>query len=245
MTVSLIEITRGNTRMDTPSDTPLLQTRGLGRQPADDGRWLLRDIDFQIHAGERLAIVGPTGAGKTVLLRALAALDPIEAGEILWRGESITDAAIPEFRRQAIYLHQRPALFEGSVETNLRLPYSLEIHEREQFDKSRVMELLRQVGREPEFLQQQAGDLSGGESQIVAAVRALQLNPSLLLLDEPTAALDAKTTSELEQLILRWQKEAAARAVIWVSHDPAQVQRVAQREFGLKDGKHLRDSVVK
>lgn len=215
---------------------PLLQACGLGRQ-ANNERWLLRDIDFTINAGERLAIVGPTGAGKSVLLRALAALDPIQAGEIHWQGTPISNIEIPEFRRQAIYLHQRPALFEGDVESNLRGPYRLKIHRSKTFDVALAKQLLKQAGRDEQFFTRQTSDLSGGERQIVALVRALQLDPLLLMLDEPTAALDPETTSAVEELILNWQREdAAQRSVIWVSHDAEQVKRVAERKFAISGG---------
>ncbi len=218
------------------SAPPLLQARSLRRMIPGTQRWLLKDINLQITGGERLAIIGPTGSGKSVLLRALSVLDPIDTGEILWRGNTITNADVPDFRRQAIYLRQRPAIFEGTVETNLRIAYSLRIRGNLEFQKTRVIDLLKQAGRNAEFLDKSAAELSGGEAQITALIRALQCDPTLLMLDEPTASLDPASATAVEQMVVNWQQADDSRAVIWVSHDPAQVLRIATREFALDHG---------
>ena len=109
-------------------------------------------MSLAVNAGDRLGIVGPSGAGKTVLLRSLALLDPLDAGEIRWRGRSVRGDAVPVYRSLAIYLHQRPALFEGTVEDNLRYPFSLTVHRMGPFDRGRAVELLTLLGRDAAFL---------------------------------------------------------------------------------------------
>ena len=213
---------------DTP---PLLEARDLGRRHGDG--WLLHNVQLRIDAGERLAIVGPSGAGKTLLLRALAMLDPLDAGVILWKSCPIAPAEVPDFRRQAIYLHQRSALFEGTVVDNLHLPFLLHAHRGSSFSKELVVSLLAELGRDASFLDKNQRHLSGGEHQLVALIRALQLSPSLLFLDEPTSALDPETTFAVEKMLADWQRAETTRTLVWVSHDAEQIQRVAGRSVVL------------
>ncbi len=219
-----------------PSD-PLLRADRLTRRAAEGAR-LLEEASLELRAGERLVVEGPTGAGKTVLLRALALLDPLEEGRVLWRGEPVADAAVPAFRSRVAYLHQNPALAEGTVEENLRAPFALRIHRGRRFDRERAVELLAALGRDASFLAKAVGDLSGGERQVSALVRVLGIEPEVLLLDEPTASLDPETTARAEALVGRWIGEGAGtRAYVWVSHDRAQAGRVAGRRLGMAAGR--------
>src|SRR5262249_34321245 len=156
---------------------------------------------------DRLAITGPTGSGKTVLLRALALLDPLDEGLIRYRGSPVDGESIPGYRKQVIYLHQRPALFKGSVADNLQRPFALQVHRQKHFDRERLLGLVDFLGRDASFLDQSSRDLSGGEAQIVALLRALQLDPAVLLLDEPSASLDQGAGQAIEGLIGRWLEE--------------------------------------
>ena len=217
--------------------TPLLEARGIGRRQPNGTDWLLREVSIEIHAGRRVAVVGPTGSGKTLLLRALARLDAIDAGQVLWQGRPVCGGAVPRFRQQAIYLHQRPALMEGSVEENLRLPFTLSIYGSREFRRGEILSLLERVHRDETFLDRSSRDLSGGEAQIVALMRAIQLEPTLLLLDEPTAALDEETTRMIEALVVAWfDRSPDERALVWVSHDREQVARIADCVLNMKDG---------
>lgn len=214
----------------------LLETQGIGRLAFRTQHWLLRDISLVVQQGERLAIVGATGSGKTLLLRSLALLDSLDEGQILWLGKPVAARMVPDFRRQAIYLHQRPPLIEGTVEENLRLPYTFAIHAHQTFDRNRVAAMLESVGR-GDLFRRSWRDLSGGEAQIVALVRALQLEPTLLLLDEPTASLDSETARLIERLVLDWHQQAdRGRAAIWVTHDRAQSDRIATRVLHMQSG---------
>jgi len=218
----------------TPPPTLLEADRITRRTP--EGETLLEGVSLAVAAGERVGIEGPTGAGKSVLLRALSLLDPIEGGALEFRGSPLADGDVPAYRSRVAYLHQSPALVEGTVEENLRLPFALRIYRDRSFDRERVAELLGALGQEPSFLGKQKGDLSGGERQVTALVRLLQLAPEVLLLDEPTAALDPESTALAEELIVRWV-EAGERAAVWVTHDPAQADRVATRRMRLARGR--------
>ncbi|MGH7571952.1 MAG: ABC transporter ATP-binding protein [Gemmatimonadota bacterium] len=221
--------------------TALLEARGLGRRALDpaghEGPWLLREISVALEPGERVAVVGPSGAGKTLLLRSLALLDPLDEGEVLWRAESIPDDMVPAYRRQAIYLHQRPALLEGTVEANLRRPFDFAVADGG-YDPGRVRELLSALGRDEGFFARPTGELSGGEAQIAAFLRAIQLEPCVLLLDEPTAALDREAVTAIERLVEGWFGAGSGeRALVWVSHDADQARRMTTRVVRLSAGR--------
>ncbi len=186
------------------ASTPVILVNGIGRRDPKGDAWLIRNISFVLDFGDRLGVVGPSGSGKTVLLRAIALLDPLDAGSIQWQGRPVRGEGVPAYRKHAIYLHQRPALWDGTVEDNLRFPYTLTARAGESFNREHAVELLHELGREPAFLAKSSRELSGGEAQLVALVRAVQLEPVVLLLDEPTASLDAATTQAVEGLLDRW-----------------------------------------
>ena len=215
----------------------MLEAVELSRRTAA-GDFLLHGVSFRVKAAERWCILGPTGSGKTLLLRALALLDAVDSGEVRWQGEPITDFEVPAYRRKVIYLHQRPALVEGSVEDNLLLPWTFKAGRKPGLRRENVLHFLSCIGRGADFLERQSRQLSGGERQIVALLRALQLEPQVLLLDEPTAALDVKSTHCVEEIVQTYLKESpVTRASVWVTHDLDQVPLVADWQLSLQSGK--------
>lgn len=214
------------------SGEPVLQAEGLGRQVAE-GRWLWRGFDLRLAAGERLALTGPSGSGKTLLLRTLAGLDRIDEGAVTFAGTPLRGWPMPRYRARVAYLPQRPAMVEGSVETNLRLPFGLKAHRERSYPSAAVDALLERLGRGASFLRQSAAALSGGEAQLVALLRVLLLEPTVLLLDEPSASLDEEVTAALEDVVRAWLDAQPDRAVIWTSHQRSQLERVADRRVAL------------
>lgn len=211
---------------------PTLAAIQMGRNI--ESQWIWQNLDFELQPGESLAIIGPSGVGKSLFLRAIAGLDPIQAGQLTFEGQSLSMLPMPRYRAQVIYLHQRPALIEGTVEFNLQQVYRLALHRKKAYSREQILRYLAPLNRDDTFLQRSVENLSGGEAQIVACLRALQLSPRVLLLDEPTASMDETTAQQIEALIAQWQQADAQRACIWTSHNTSQIERVTDRQFHLK-----------
>lgn len=216
------------------SISTILETRNLTRRSSLGQQPLLDCETLVISPGDQIFCRGKSGSGKTVLLRALAALDHTE-GELLWRDSLISPSMHPTFRSDVTYLHHTPTLPEGTVRAALQEPFSWASHATKHFDELKVSGWFRNLGREADFLEKANHNLSGGESQIVSVVRALQLSPSVLLLDEPTSAIDGETVAKFEELVCDWVQKGE-RAFVWVTHDVAQAARIGKRTITVEDG---------
>lgn len=217
----------------------VLLGRGLGRRlPDGERRWIWRGLDLGLGPGELVTARGATGSGKTLLLRTLAGLDPVQEGRLELLGRPHRAWTPAGWRRRVVYLHQDPVLFPGTVEENLREPFGWGIHGDRRFDREAIRARLEPLGLDPGWLARDAGGLSGGERQLLALLRALQLDPSALLLDEPTAALDPAATRRVETLVADWLEGAGEdRAVLWVTHDREQARRMGRRRLVLERGR--------
>jgi tungstate transport system ATP-binding protein len=203
-------------------DAPLYRLTGLRK--SYDGRAVVDLEGLEVHAGEVLALVGPSGAGKSTLLRLLNFLEPPTAGTIVYRGRSFGDQRVPiSVRREITTVFQRPALLRGSVRRNVA--YGLGLRGRR--DDRRVAQMLVQVGLDG-LASAKAQRLSGGEMQRVALARALVIQPTVLLLDEPTANLDPANVATIEDIVRRQNREAGTTVVL-VTHNVFQARRLATR----------------
>jgi ABC-type iron transport system FetAB ATPase subunit len=191
--------------------SPLLQIKDLDRP-------MLGPVSLELAAGECLCITGESGSGKSQLLRAVADLDP-HGGRMWLDGVDACDMAPWQWRRQAGLL---------PPESSWWLPRA-----RDHFADGTPV-TLEQLGLEDTVLEQPVARLSSGERQRLALLRLLANRPRVLLLDEPTANLDADNTHRVEAVIADYLKAQDA-AAIWVSHDLAQVARVADRHMVLAD----------
>lgn len=204
----------------------------------EDGRVLLDQVSLEVAAGDRVGVFGPTGSGKSLLLRTLAMLEPVRSGTLLWNASPVTNDHATRYRSRVMYVHQQAPKFEGSVESVLRMPLSMRIHRGRAFDRKWVVEQLAFVGRDASFLSVPHQQLSGGETQMIAILRAAQLNPQVLLLDEPTSALDEQSTHRIESIVRRWYESGEGRrAFVWVSHDERQLARTCTRLLGMRRGR--------
>lgn len=209
----------------------LLSLEDATRQVGDRTLW--RHVDLHLQPGDRLVVEGPSGSGKTLLLRTLAGLDPLSSGQVRFQGRGVDAQSAPHHRARVMYVPQRPTLPAGTALDALRVPFTFSVHKDKEFDPARAAGLLTALGRPPRLLQARTADLSGGEVQTIQLLRALLLDPTVLLLDEVTSGLDHDLAVATEELLLRWCREPG-RALIWVAHDPASRQRMGTRhwEFG-------------
>lgn len=210
----------------------ILSAHNLGRRV--DRGWLWRGLSLQLDAGECLGVAGPSGVGKTLLLRALARLDPLDEGALTLAGRPAAEWPAPEYRARVLFVHQRPELLEGTVDENLRAVLGLRARRGQGFSDGRAADWLTRLGRSPSLLRQRVEGLSGGERQSAALARALLCGPDILLLDEPTSSLDGALARRAEQAVTAWLAEGPGRAALWVSHDPGQVARVAGRRLDME-----------
>jgi len=153
-------------------------------------------------------------------------------GSVSLDGSSPTALGVPAYRRRVAYLAQRPVLFSGSVEDNLRRPFA-HAAVAAAYDEDAAAALLARLGLDSEELPAEARDLSEGQKQRVALARGLLTHPDVLLLDEPTSGLDAESASEVEGLLAE-RAERDACAILWVTHDRQQAERACDRIVDLE-----------
>ncbi len=210
-----------------------LKAHNLG--VAFGGTWVFRGVSLTIEPGQRIALVGPSGSGKSLLLKSLALLHPFDEGRVDWFGEKVGGNRVPAFRSEVMYVPQRAPEVDGLVEEFLKVPFSFAANAAKSYDRELTLSNLKTLGRNDDFLAKPQRELSGGERQIAALIRAVLLNPKVLLLDEPTSAMDGDTASQAEQLITDWCAEDSSRSTVWVTHDIDQAARVSRTQFQMND----------
>jgi len=185
------------------------------------------EVSAALNEGDVLVVRGPSGAGKTTLLRILARLTSAGSGEVFLQGKNWRDIPATGWRSAVHYMSQRPALFDGTAAANLSKPFELRALSSKKFDSDRAKALLEELLLGPNIWNNDARTLSGGEAARLAFVRALLLEPKVLLLDEPTAALDGKARDAFYRVLGRWL-EAGGRTAVLVSHadDYTGIERV-------------------
>ena len=225
--------------METPlrSAHSLLTAEDLSRSVG--GFKLVDDISVQVCAGEVLAVVGPSGSGKSSFLRLLNRLDEPTSGTVFFEGVDYRQISPRELRRKVGMVTQRPFLFPGSVLQNV----SFGPQQRgETFSETRAEELLTRVGLGG-YASRDVANLSGGEAQRVSLARALANTPVVLLLDEPTSALDEQAKAGVESLIQDIIRDTHLTCII-VTHDTAQAMRMATRVMMMEKGRATRIGAV-
>jgi tungstate transport system ATP-binding protein len=197
----------------------------------------LKPMDLSVDQGERVAVYGPNGAGKSTLLQALAGLLPLATGTIQMAGMVLGQAlTAPSYHRRIAAVFQEPLLLKGSVAFNVGLGLALRGIARIERDE-RTHAMLKQL-KIDHLADRHVGELSGGEAQRTSLARALVLDPEVLFLDEPFAALDQPTRRRLVPEIteLLHQRQVAT---LFVTHDFAEASTLCDRCLILDAGEIL------
>lgn len=190
---------------------PLLSCRGLTRRP------FFEDVHLALEPGEIVCLTGPSGSGKSLFLRAVADLDPTDAGEVELAGEERSAVAPETWRRRVLYVQQSAPSLDGTVTDDLARFAELGGGEPESSAALPALDGSLATAR-----------LSGGEAQLLALHRALRASPTVLLLDEGTANLDPALRGTVEAALTDWVE--SERAILWVTHDDALAGRLGARK---------------
>lgn len=205
------------------------------------GQAVLRGVELEIHAGEVVALVGPSGTGKSVLLKTIVGLLRPGHGDVLVEGVSVPGATYAELvrlRRRMGYVFQDAALLDSlSIRENLRLALDDNACRRDpQHCPRRILQALGTVNLAEDVLDKRPAELSGGMRKRVGVARALMNEPCVLLYDEPTTGLDPQNVAAVDSVVLSARARTGATSVV-VTHDMDSVGRIADRVVLLWEGR--------
>jgi tungstate transport system ATP-binding protein len=218
------------------ASTPILETRDL--DIVRGGRLIVHVDRLTIDPGEIRVVLGANGSGKTTMMRALNTLTP-STGEILFRGEPVkSDKERMHLRRQTAAVFQQAYLLNTTVQANVETGLRIRRVDKDE-RRRRATEALEMLGV-GQIAGRQRDGLSGGEAQRVSIARAIAVDPSIIFLDEPTAALDPPTRRDLLRDLERIFRDLKT-SVMWVTHDIGEALAVADRIAFIAGGRLLQD----
>jgi len=195
---------------------------------------VLDNINLQIQKGETLALLGPNGSGKTTLLKILAFIENPSSGEVKFQGATVNFKNAEKTRLKSTLVFQRTILFNTSVYENI--VYGLKVRKTPKNIRDEEVRNALKLAKLEGFEKRPARKLSGGEQQRVAIARALVLKTPLLLLDEPTANLDPKNASLLEEVIATVNREMKT-TIVMATHNMFQAKKLPDRIALMSDGR--------
>ena len=216
------------------TDTVLIETKGLKKSFGDNH--VLKGVDLQIHQGEALAIIGPSGGGKSTFLRCLNLLEEPDGGDVIFEGQKINQKGtdVDKYRQKMGMVFQHFNVFPHmTVKQNITLAPALLKKKTQAEAEENALYLLDRIGlldKKDEYPRK----LSGGQKQRLAIVRALAMEPDVMLFDEPTSALDPEMVGEVLSVIRTLVKDGMTTVI--VTHEMGFAREVSDRIIFISDG---------
>lgn len=202
----------------------------------DNGFVALKNINLHCNEGEITALIGPSGCGKTTMMKLLNRLNSLTAGSVIINGKDISQVDPVELRRSVGYVIQHIGLFPHmNIARNIGTVPRLLKWDKERIRK-RVDELLEMVSLDPDTYRERfPSELSGGQQQRIGVIRALAAEPSVILMDEPFSALDPISREQLQDELVRLQREIK-KTIVFVTHDMDEALKIADKIVLMKSG---------
>ena len=219
--------------------SPLMQLQQISLAASVGSSYLLQNISCSVFRGDRVGIVGPSGAGKTSLLRLLNRLSEPTQGSIELNGQQLSQIPAVSLRSQIVLVPQEPKLLGMGVKEALTYPLLLQKLPKSEI-VTRLDTWITRLNIPQVWLERHELQLSLGQRQLVAIARALMMHPKIILLDEPTSALDAGHASHLLQLLIELAN--SQKTVLMVNHQLDQIQQFASRIFYLENGQLIKNA---
>ena len=230
-------ITQPENNVATQSTVPVIEIKDLHK--AFGKNEVLKGVNLTVKKGENLVILGKSGSGKSITIKCIVGLIPIDQGEINVFGTDVTKIDIDELNKTRVrigFLFQNAALYDSmSVRDNLA--FTLQRHEKELSHDAvdeQIKEILESVGL-VEAIDKMPSELSGGMRKRIGLARTLILKPEIILYDEPTTGLDTITSREISELVVQIQKQYKTTSII-ITHDMACAKFTSNRLMILRDG---------
>lgn len=198
----------------------------------DGKKNILEDINLKVEHGDFISIVGPSGGGKSTLLKLVSNLISPSKGSISFKNKDIIQYSPIEVRQQCAYCYQLPYLFGNTVLENLAFPYEIR---GKKIDFDKISELLSLFKMDKDYIDKNVDKLSGGEKQRLALIRTLIFQPEVLLLDEITSALDADNALIVENIIKDLNQKGTT--ILWVTHNLDQSKKHTNKLLTIENGK--------
>lgn len=217
--------------MKNQTKTPRFSVKNLSLER--NGRFILTDTTLHVSPGEIVCLMGPSGSGKSSLLRCLNRLTEPPPNTVFYDGQDIHTLDVLDLRRQVGMVFQKPALFPGTVAENIQ--YGPHLHDQT-LTPDDIIELLKLADLPTDYANRDVAQLSGGEAQRVSLARALANRPNVLLMDEPTSALDPAAQRHIEEAVLQL-RDTLGLTVLWVTHNVEEAKIVSDRIYLLLNGR--------